>query len=89
MIDGMVDRLGEDAPIRATLRGEDAAAGARLLVRDAELLKSHLTKRRQFLLEQKEIQAAAPQSPHGGGIFPDRRGGRPGEQRSRLAYDAA
>lgn len=59
LLDQMVARLGEDAAIRAKLRGEDAAAGARLLARDADLLKTHLTKRQQFLLEQKELQGAA------------------------------
>ena len=59
MIDQMVVRLGEDAAIRAKLRGEDAAAGAKLLARDAELLRTHLTKRRQFLLEQKELQSVS------------------------------
>jgi hypothetical protein len=59
IIDQMVIRLGEDAAIRARLRGEDAAAGAKRLARDAELLKTHLTKRRQFLLEQKELQSVS------------------------------
>jgi hypothetical protein len=62
MIGQIAARLGEDAAIRARLRGEDASAGARLLARDAELLKMHLTKRRQFLLEQKELQTVATQS---------------------------
>ena len=56
-----VARLGPDAAIRAKLRGEDEAAGAKLLARDAQLLKDHLTKRRQFLLEQKELKAAGGQ----------------------------
>lgn len=59
LIDQSVARLGEDAAIRAKLRGEDESVGKRLLARDAELLKAHLTKRRQFLLEQKELQPPA------------------------------
>lgn len=58
VIDQMVSRLGPDAALRAKLRGEDESAGARLLARDAQLLKDHLTKRRQFLLQQKELQPA-------------------------------
>ena len=61
IIDQLVARIGEDTQIRAKLRGEDEAVGKRLLVRDAQLLKSHLTKRRQFLLEQKELQPPATQ----------------------------
>jgi hypothetical protein len=55
LVDQMVVRLGQDAAIRAKLRGEDDAAGARLLARDAQLLKDHLMKRRQFLLGQQEL----------------------------------
>ena len=61
LIDQMAARLGPDAAIRAKLRGEDEAAGARLLARDTQLLKTHLTKRRQFLLEQRELQVRASQ----------------------------
>jgi hypothetical protein len=49
--------LGPEAAIRAKLRGEDEAAGAKLLARDAKLLKDHLTKRREFLLRQDEFRA--------------------------------
>ena len=55
LIDEMAKRLGDDAALRAKLRGETEAAGAKLLARDAELLKIHLVKRREFLLEQKEL----------------------------------
>jgi spore coat protein CotH len=51
LIDETAKRLGEDAALRAKLRGEPEAAGAKLLARDAELLKTHLVKRREFLLE--------------------------------------
>lgn len=63
LIDQMVVRLEQDAAIRATLRGEDEAAGARLLARDAQLLKDHLTKRREFLLEHKDLQNARAPRP--------------------------
>ena len=56
VIDQMVVRLAPDATTRAKLRGEDEASGARLLARDAQLLKDHLTKRREFLLGQRELQ---------------------------------
>lgn len=55
LVDAMTKRLGDDAALRAKLRGEPEAAGAKLLARDAELLKTHLVKRREFLLAQKEI----------------------------------
>ena len=61
LIDQTAARLRPDAAIRAQLRGEDEAAGARLLARDAQLLKDHLAKRRQFLLQQKELHGNAGQ----------------------------
>ena len=56
LIDEMADRLREDVILRAKLRGEDAASGTRVLARNVELFKTHLLKRRQFLLEQKELR---------------------------------
>lgn len=58
VIDQMAVRLAPDAAARAKLRGEDEASGARLLARDAQLLKDHLMKRREFLLGQQELQDA-------------------------------
>jgi hypothetical protein len=55
LIDETTKRLGDDAALRAKLRG-DPEAGAKLLARDAELLKTHLVKRREFLLGQKELK---------------------------------
>ena len=55
LIDALVSRLEADAGIRATLRGEQPEAGKKLLTRDAQLLKDHLAKRRQFLLQQKDL----------------------------------
>jgi hypothetical protein len=56
-IDGLVTLLTEEAEIRAKLRGESADAGKKLLARDAQLLKTHLDKRRQFLLQQPELKS--------------------------------
>jgi hypothetical protein len=53
--------LEAEAAIRATLRGEQSDAGKKLLARDAQLLKTHLTKRRQFLLEQQELSGSGVQ----------------------------
>lgn len=64
LIDEMAARLKDDAALRAKLRGDSPEAGHQLLARDVDLLKQHLTKRRQFLLEQKELQGAdAPPKP--------------------------
>ncbi|HVK10934.1 MAG TPA: CotH kinase family protein, partial [Gemmataceae bacterium] len=57
LIDETARRLGDEAALRAKLRGEPEAAGAKLLARDADLLKTHLVKRREFLLGQKELTA--------------------------------
>jgi len=54
LIDETAKRLGFDAALRAKFRGEPEAVGARLLARD----KTHLVKRREFLLGQKELQGA-------------------------------
>ena len=56
LIDQIVTRLGPDAATRAKLRSEEETVGRRLLARDAQLLKDHLMKRRQFLLGQQELQ---------------------------------
>jgi hypothetical protein len=61
LIDEMAGRLEADATLRATLRGEPAEAGKQTLARDAKLLKMHLAKRRQFLLEQDELKTAGSQ----------------------------
>jgi hypothetical protein len=67
LIDALANRLEEDAGIRATLRGEQPDAGKKLLARDAEFLKTHLVKRRQFLLEQQELSAGGAQAKPSGG----------------------
>lgn len=61
VIDSLVKQLEPDAVIRASLRGEDAGKGKKLLLRDAELLKRHLVKRREFLLAQPELAAQGAQ----------------------------
>jgi hypothetical protein len=58
LIDETAKGLSADAALRAKLRGEPEVAGAKLLARDAELLKTHLVKRREFLLGEKELQGA-------------------------------
>jgi len=60
LIDQSVVRRGPDAATRAKLRGEEETVGPRLLGRDAQLLKDHLMKRRQFLLGQQELQDGGP-----------------------------
>jgi hypothetical protein len=48
--------LEEEVRARAEETGRAAGAGAQELARNLELLKTHLIKRRQFLLEQDEIR---------------------------------
>lgn len=59
LIDALAARLQADAALRAVLRGEEPDTGKKLLERDAQLLKSHLSKRTQFLLERTELADAA------------------------------
>jgi hypothetical protein len=57
LIDQLADRVREDAILRARAMGRDPEFGAQALARTVERLKSHLVKRRQFLLEQAELRA--------------------------------
>lgn len=59
LIDRTAERLQDDARLRAELAGRDPQEGARLLARNVESLRNHLRKRRQFLLEQKELSTTA------------------------------
>jgi hypothetical protein len=59
LIDQTAARLKEDAGLRARLVGAPPAAGAQELEQNAQLLKSHLTRRREFLLRQEELRSAA------------------------------
>jgi hypothetical protein len=58
VIDRLGDRLKEEVAFRAQLRQEDPKQAQEHLRRNLEALKNHLTKRRQFLLEQDEIRNA-------------------------------
>jgi spore coat protein CotH len=60
LIDEMAERVREDAILRAKARGQDTETATRMLARSVEQLKSHLLKRRQFLLEQPELVALGP-----------------------------
>ncbi len=66
MIEKMGLRLKEDVAARALLRNENPKMAAEHLRRNLASLQEHLTKRRQFLLDQDEIKKAdrpAPKSP--------------------------
>ena len=62
LIDELSSRLEADAVIRAKLRGEQPDTGKKMLARDAQLLKTHQVKRRQFLLEQQELSGGGVQA---------------------------
>jgi hypothetical protein len=57
IIDAMADRLREDVLLRAKIRGASEADGLRVLAQNVRTLKTHLTKRRRYLLSQPELQA--------------------------------
>jgi hypothetical protein len=57
LIDAAADRLKEDAALRARVAGGSPEAGVHALAVNADALKRHLVKRRQFLLGQAELQA--------------------------------
>jgi hypothetical protein len=62
----MASSLEEDVKLRGEATGKATDAARQELARNVELLKDHLVKRRQFLLEQPEVRsvesatAAAP-----------------------------
>ena len=56
VIDGMAARLKPEISIRANAVGENPSAALARLDRNVASLKEHLTKRRQFLLDQEEIK---------------------------------
>jgi len=58
IIDAMGDRLKEEVRIRATALKEDPEKASERLNKNLRSLKDHLTKRRQFLLEQAELRGA-------------------------------
>ena len=57
LIDQMADTIKEDTMLLAKLYGEDPASGAGFLEKNVKSFRDHLQKRREFLLEQKEIQS--------------------------------
>ncbi len=58
LIESMAGRLEEDVKLRAEATGRAADAGTQELARNIELLKTHLLKRREFLLDQQELRDA-------------------------------
>ena len=55
LIEAMAKRLAEDVKLRAKISGRTAEDGTRELARNVDLLKTHLVKRRTFLLDQEEL----------------------------------
>jgi spore coat protein CotH len=60
VIDAMAERLRPEIPIHASAVGENPAEALARLDRNVASLKEHLTKRRQFLLDQEEIAKLKP-----------------------------
>jgi Spy/CpxP family protein refolding chaperone len=58
IIDATGDRLKEEVRIRAAAMKEDPDKASERFQKNLSSLKDHLTKRRQFLIEQAEIRAA-------------------------------
>lgn len=56
VIDAMADRLKEDVVLLSKLYGETGAEGVEMLSKNVASLKTHLQKRREFLLKQEELQ---------------------------------
>jgi hypothetical protein len=56
LIDETAARLKEDVALRAKANGSDPQWGLQSLDRHVELLKTHLLKRREFLLAQEELK---------------------------------
>jgi hypothetical protein len=56
LLKDMGDRLEEEVKIRARLQRQDAKQAVAQLRRDLDTLRTHLKKRRQFLLAQEEIK---------------------------------
>ena len=88
LIESMARNLEDDVRLRAEAAGRSAAAGTQELARNVELLKTHLIKRREFLLEQEEIKTLEPKidqsrsGPGGGSGGPGSGpGGGPGDRR--------
>ena len=59
LIETMARNLEEDVRLRAEATGRAADSGTQELARNVELLKTHLVKRREFLLHQEELRTPA------------------------------
>lgn len=60
LIDQLAERLAADVVQHAVLYGQSAANGQKTLASNVKALKTHVTKRREFLLADKELAAPAP-----------------------------
>jgi spore coat protein CotH/sugar lactone lactonase YvrE len=60
LIDQMAERLREDVKLRAEIQSDDGEEAERLLEHNVQSLRSHLEKRREFLLNQEELRSASP-----------------------------
>jgi hypothetical protein len=65
LIDEMADRLKDDLRLAAKSYGEDFENVARRLEKNVPSLRTHLLKRREFLLEQEELRSVG--GDHGSG----------------------
>jgi hypothetical protein len=52
----MTELLKEDAVLRAQVTGRPSEAARIELTRNSDLFRTHLIKRRQFLLDQDELR---------------------------------
>jgi hypothetical protein len=59
LIDTMATNLEDDVRLRAEATGRAADSGTQELARNVELLKTHLIKRREFLLHAEELRTPA------------------------------
>jgi hypothetical protein len=58
VIEDLRNRLQDEVKARAAIIGSDPNWELKQFTQNIELLKTHLTKRREFLLEQKEVKEA-------------------------------
>ncbi len=66
LIDQTADLIKEEVILRARMMGGDADWGTQQLNRHVQLLKTHLLKRRAYLLDQEELK-----NPDKGPVFPN------------------
>lgn len=57
VMDDLADKLKEDVGLRARLNGEKPEEGVKRLQAHLQVLRNHLLKRREFLLNQAELKA--------------------------------